>query len=102
MSEIEIAQSLQLAAVVLAQQGIVDPTADQLRTALFGGTLLTSTGRAVPLQGVLQGRVRNTSDSPTFNTSASPPVNTSVTPIRTPGAPASAGQSVAPRTAAQR
>ncbi len=102
MSEIEIAQSLQLAATVLAQQGILDPTADQLRAALFGGTLVTSTGRAVPLQGVLQGRVRNTSDSPTLNTSASPAVNTSVTPTRTPAAAASAGQSVAPRTAGQR
>jgi hypothetical protein len=110
MSEIEIAQSLQLAATVLAQQGVLDPTADQLRAALFGGTLVTSTGRAVALQGVLQGQVRNTSDSPTvntsaspsFHTSASPTVNTSATPIRTAPAAASAGQSVTPRTAAQR
>ena len=111
MNETEIAQSLQLAAVLLAQQGILDPTADQLRAALFGGTLVTSAGRTVALQGVLQGRVPNTSDSPTFNTSASSPVNTSatptpvntsVTPTRTPPAAASAGQSAAPRTAGQR
>jgi hypothetical protein len=110
MNEVQIAQSLQLAATVLAQQGILDPTADQLRAALFGGTLVTSTGRAVALQGVLQGQVRNTSDSPTvntsaspsFHTSASPTVNTSATPIRTAPAAASAGQSVAPRTAGQR
>jgi hypothetical protein len=101
MNETEIAQSLQLATVLLAQQGILDPTADQLRAALFGGTLVTSAGRTIPLQGVLQGRLRNTSDSPTFNTSASSPVNTSVTPTRTPAA-ASAGQSAAPRTAGQR
>ena len=110
MNDTEIAQSLQLATVLLAQQGILEPTADQLRAALFGGTLVTSAGRSVALQGVLQGRLRNTSDSPTFNTSASSPVNTSatpapvntsVTPTRTPAA-ASAGQSAAPRTAAQR
>lgn len=115
MSELEVTQSLQLAAVLLAQQGILDPTADQLRAALFGGTLVTSTGRALPLQGVLQGRVRNTSDSappltsasPAVNTSASPPVNTSASPAfgtsNTPApARASAGQSVAPRAAGQR
>jgi hypothetical protein len=102
MNDTEIAQSLQLAAVLLAQQGILDPTADQLRAALFGGTLVNSAGRSVALQGVLQGRLRNTSDSPAFNTSASPSVNTSATPIRTPPAAASTGQSVAPRAAGQR
>jgi hypothetical protein len=81
MSELEITQSLQLAAALLAQQGILDPTAEQLRTALFGGSIVTASGRAVPLQGVLQGRVRNTSDSPSVNVSASPAVNTSASPF---------------------
>ncbi len=106
MSELEVAQSLQLAAVLLGQHGILDPTADQLRAALFGGTLVTSTGRAVPLQGVLQGRVRNTSDSPTLlGTSTSPTVNTSASPsFGTSNSPAraSGGQSTAPRAAGQR
>jgi hypothetical protein len=107
MSEFEVTQSLQLAAVLLAQQGILDPTAEQLRAALFGGALVSSSGRTVPLQGVLQGRVRNTSDSPPISTSASSAVNTSASPavgtsITSPPARASAGQSVAPRAAGQR
>jgi hypothetical protein len=77
MSDFEVNQALQLAAALLAQQGVLHPTAEQLRAALFGGTLLTASGGNVLLQGVLQGRVRNTSDSASFGTSASPAVNTS-------------------------
>jgi hypothetical protein len=77
MSEFEVNQALQLAISLLAQQGVLNPTAEQLRVALFGGTLLAINGSSVPVVGVLQGGVRNTSDSTRFNTSASPALNTS-------------------------
>jgi len=77
LSAFEVNQALQLAAVLLAQQGIVDPTPQQLRAALFGGNLTTA-GGSVTVQGVLQGRARNTSDSPLrANTSDSPLFGTS-------------------------
>ncbi len=80
MSTFEISQALQLANLLLAQQGILNPTAEQLRAALFGGTLTTAAGGSVPLQGILQGQVRNTSDSPLFGTSDSRVLNTGATP----------------------
>ena len=80
MSALEVNQTLQLAATLLAQQGILNPTPDQMRVALLGGTLSTGTGANVPVQGVLQGAVRNTSDSPLVNTSDSPFFNTSRSP----------------------
>ncbi len=95
LSAFEINQALQLASLMLAQQGILDPTAEQLRAALFGGTLATATG-GIALQGVLQGQVRNTSDSPAarntsdsplFGTSDSPVVGTSDTPPTTSATP---------------
>jgi hypothetical protein len=76
LSQVDADQALQLAAGLLAQQGILNPTAEQLRVALFGGTLLTAGGNLL-VQGVLQGRVQNTSDSRDLNTSASPLVSTS-------------------------
>jgi hypothetical protein len=79
MSTFEINQALQLANVLLAQQGIVNPTTEQLRSALLGGTLGTAAG-SVQLQGILQGQVRNTSDSPSFGTSDSRVAGTSNTP----------------------
>jgi hypothetical protein len=114
MSDFEVNQALQLAATLLAQQGILNPTAEQLRVALFGGTLLATNGTRVPVQGVLQGRVRNTSDSRDFNVSASPAVSTSASPLfgtsdtpapvrptigstPTVGGTSSAGAAVAPR-----
>lgn len=77
LSDFEVNQALQLAGTLLAQQGILNPTADQLRVALFGGTLVGSNGAAFPLQGVLQGQLRNTSNSTAGVTSASPLTNTS-------------------------
>jgi hypothetical protein len=76
LSTFEINQSLQLANLLLAQQGILNPTAEQLRAALVGGTLGTAAG-SVQIQGVLQGQARNTSDSRVFGTSDSRPVGTS-------------------------
>lgn len=99
MSAFEVNQALQLASALLAQQGIVDPTAEQLRVALLGGTL---GGSAV--QGVLQGRVRNTSDSRLFGTSDSRAVGTSNTapgPASVPPTTAASGAGgvVVPRAA---
>jgi hypothetical protein len=82
MSAFEVAQALQLAGFTLAQQGILAPTAEQLRAALLGGTVNAASG-PVTLQGVLQGQVRNVSDSPSTGTSNSTVVGTSNT--STPG-----------------
>jgi hypothetical protein len=77
LSDFEVNQALQLAGTLLAQQGVLNPTADQLRVALFGGTLVGANGAAFPIQGVLQGQLRNTSSSTAGITSASPLTNTS-------------------------
>jgi hypothetical protein len=77
LSDFEVNQALQLAGTLLAQQGVLNPTADQLRAALFGGTLVGANGAVFPVQGVLQGQVRNTSNSTIGVTSASPSTNTS-------------------------
>jgi hypothetical protein len=96
LSDFEVNQTLQLAAALLAQQGVLNPTADQLRVALFGGTLLASNGTSTPVQGVLQGRVRNTSDSTVANTSASPIVSTSASPLVSTSASPGASTSATP------
>ena len=80
LSDFEVNQALQLASTLLAQQGVLSPIADQLRVALFGGVLVLTNGTRVPLQGVLQGQVRNTSNSTAGVTSASPSTSTSVSP----------------------
>lgn len=80
LSDAAAAQALQSATALLAQQGVVNPTAEQLRTALFGGTLAIGNGAQVVVQGVLQAELRNTSDSRIVNTSASASVNTSASP----------------------
>lgn len=77
LSDFEVNQALQLAGTLLAQQGVLNPSADQLRVALFGGTLVGTNGTAVALQGVLQGQLRNTSAGAAGLTSASPLTNTS-------------------------
>jgi hypothetical protein len=103
LSGTDFNQALQLAIGLLAQQGIVNPTSEQLRVALVGGTLTTATGN-ITLQGLLQPRVRNTSESPFFGTSNSPILGTSNTPatlnpVIVPP-PASAGALVRPPAAA--
>jgi hypothetical protein len=79
MSAFEANQALQLASALLAQQGILDPTPEQLRVALLGGNLGPAAGN-VAVQGVLQGQIRNTSDSRLFGTSDSRVIGTSNTP----------------------
>jgi len=77
LSDFEANQALQLAGTLLAQQGVLNPTADQLRVALFGGTLFGTNGAIFPVQGVLQGQLSNTSAGTAGVTSASPFTNTS-------------------------
>jgi hypothetical protein len=96
LSDLEVNQTLQLAAALLAQQGVLNPTAEQLRVALFGGTLLASSGTSVLVQGVLQGQARNTSDSRALNTSASPAVSTSASPTVSTSASPPASTSASP------
>lgn len=57
LTQFEANQALQIAGIILAQNGIITPTAEQLQTALVGGTLLLPSGQAVPVAGVLQGRL---------------------------------------------
>lgn len=100
LSDFEVNQALQLAGTLLAQQGVLNPTADQLRVALFGGTLVGTNGATFPLQGVLQGQLRNTSNSSLTGTSNSPAASTSSSPVAgtsnspfatTPGASSAGG-----------
>lgn len=55
LTHAEVAQALQLATQQLALHGIVNPTADQIRVAMFGGTLAPPGGPAVLLPGVVPG-----------------------------------------------
>jgi hypothetical protein len=80
MSPFEAQQALALANQSLALQGILSPTPEQIRTALLGGTLTASGGNLVAVQGVLQGRTRNTSDSAGPNISNTPGPNISNSP----------------------
>lgn len=81
MGAVEVNQVLQLASALLAQQGIVNPTPDQIRIALLGGTLVGINGASVAVQGVLQGRITNTSNSQVTGTSNTP---TTAAPVVTP------------------
>jgi hypothetical protein len=80
MSRFEANTALHLAALLLAHHGILAPTREQLELALLGGTMTGPTGTVVPVQGVLQGPPRHTSDSPYFGTSHSRVIGTSRTP----------------------
>jgi hypothetical protein len=100
LNDFEVNQALQLAGNLLAQQGILNPTPEQVRVALLGGTLTTTNGAVVGVQGVLQGTPRNTSDSPFFGTSNSPLFGTSDSPaLGTSNTPATTTTTGAPRTA---
>ena len=48
--------ALALAEASLKDQGIVDPTPEQLKAALMGGTIRTRSGEAIKVAGVLQMR----------------------------------------------
>ena len=53
LTHAEIAQAMTLAAQQLAAHGISNPTPEQLRTAMFGGTITSPTGPLIQLPGVL-------------------------------------------------
>ena len=55
LTHAEVAQALQLATQQLALHGIVNPTAEQIRIAMFGGTLTPPGGPTVLLPGVVPG-----------------------------------------------
>lgn len=80
MTEFEAAQALGFAGQLLASQGIVNPTPEQIRAALVGGTVATPTG-TVSLRGVLEGRGTAQTALSTFGTSFSPSVNTSASQV---------------------
>jgi hypothetical protein len=90
VTDVELQQALLDAHQLLGQLGVVDPTPQQLQAALVGGPLAVPNG-SVTLLGLLQGRVRNTSDSRFFGTSNSRVFGTSNTP------PTAAGAIPAPR-----
>jgi len=85
VTDVELQQALLNANQLLGQLGIFNPTPQQLQAALIGGPLSVS-GGSVTLQGLLQGRVSNTSDSRFFGTSNSPFFGTSNTPPTAAGA----------------
>ena len=85
VTDAELQQVLLNANQLLAQLGVPNPTPQQLQAALVGGPLSVS-GGTVTLQGLLQGRVSNTSDSRLFGTSNSPSFGTSNTPPTASGA----------------
>lgn len=55
LTHAEVAQALQLATQQLALHGIVNPSAEQIRIAMFGGTLTPPGGPTVLLPGVVPG-----------------------------------------------
>jgi len=67
MPPLEANQTLQLASQLLVSQGITNPTPEQIRAALLGGTVTTPFGTNVLIRGVLEGR--GSPASPTFTTS---------------------------------
>jgi hypothetical protein len=110
MSPLEATQALQFAGQLLASQGIVNPTPEQVRAALLGGTVQAASGQTVSLRGVLEGRGTaqtavspgvGTSFSPSFNTSNSPIIGTSNSPTTPIPSSASAGSNGPPSPAAQ-
>jgi hypothetical protein len=73
LSAADANQALQIAGQTLASVGITNPTPDQIRAALVGGAVQVA-GGSVTLQGALQGRTTNTSNSTVIGTSNSPTV----------------------------
>lgn len=95
LSTFEVNQALQLAGVILAQNGIVAPTAEQLQLALVGGNLLLPNGAVVPVQGVLQGRLP-AGGIPTASTTATLPTTGTSTTFPSTSTSASGFQATTP------
>lgn len=76
MPAFEASLALQFAGQLLASQGIVNPSPEQIRAALLGGTVPGPAG-PVALRGVLEGRGTPQTAVPGFGTSTSPATHTS-------------------------
>jgi hypothetical protein len=88
MSAADANQALQIANQTLLSVGILNPTPQQIQSALLGGTVQVA-GGSVLLQGALQNRTVNTSTSSIFGTSNSPIVSPPV--IGSPAVSSGAG-----------
>ena len=104
MSALEANQTLQLANQLLVSQGITNPTPEQIRAALIGGTVATAFGTNVQLRGVLEGRASPasptfTTTNPTFTTSN--PTFTCANPAFTGSSTGASGPNGPPSPAAQ-
>lgn len=55
LTHAEVAQALQLATQQLAMHGIANPTAEQIRVAMFGGTITPVSGPSIVMPGVVPG-----------------------------------------------
>lgn len=82
LTHAEVAQALQSATQQLALHGIVNPTVEQIRIAMFGGTLMPPSGPTVLLPGVLPGAVA----VPGGQSAPNAAVGGSAAPIASPGA----------------
>lgn len=101
MSDVEVSQMLKLASDLLASQGIYDPTPEQVRAALVGGSVALAGGRSVLLRGVLEGRAQPTSVARPGRTSETPGeghVSDSPAAGRTSDTPKTGHTSDSPRT----
>lgn len=72
MSDVEVSQTLKLASDLLAGQGIYDPTPQQVRAAIVGGSVTLAGGQSVLLRGVLEGRTQPTAVARPGETSETP------------------------------
>jgi hypothetical protein len=73
MTDIEVSQTLNLASALLASQGLYNPTPEQVRSAIVGGSVTVAGGRSVLLRGVIEGRTQPTATAPRpGQTSATP------------------------------
>lgn len=72
LTHAEVAQALQLATQQLAMHGIANPTAEQIRVAMFGGTITPPSGPLVVLPGVVPGAAVATTPSGAVGGSAPP------------------------------
>lgn len=82
LSHAEVAQALQAATQQLARHGIANPTPEQIRVAMFGGTIVPPTGEIIVLPGVVA------SAPPAASSVIPPPRPTVVQPSARPVVPA--------------
>ena len=81
LTHAEVAQALHLATQQLALHGIVNPTAEQIRVAMFGGTLAPPSGPLVLLPGVVPGTPAARGSAAVGGTAAAAPVAPAARPV---------------------